>query len=578
MRFIKLSANKHSFHTITFKSGLNLIVGKKNNPNDNDPRNTYNGVGKSLIVYLIHFCLASNQMKVFEDKIPGWEFSLEFELNGEIYLTHRNTSSQKDIFLNGKKHTLSAFRRKLLKEVFATEDGHKNLTFNTLFPRFIRRDRECYSKYDTFVKKEQDYSKLINNAFLLGIDIDLIEKKKALRDIQKNTEDLKKGLEKDPVLKEHFSKQEDTEIELLDLEEDIKLLESELENFKVASNYHDIEKEADETSYLIKKLENKRVIVSNSLRNIEKSLQIEPDVSNDKVIKLYEQAKIQIPEMVRRKVEEVVEFHNNLILRRKQRLFQELKSNREKLKSINNEISETGKTLDQLLSYLDTHGALDEYTSLNKKISDLKIRKKRLDEYHNIIKSYKKKLRDIQTEYAEQNKESEEYLDSIESLLEKIMVTFRDLSKTFYDKKPGGIRITNNEGENTQRFEISAKIQDDSSDGVNEVKIFCFDMTLLLLQLNHKMKFLFHDSRLFSNMDPRQRYTLFKIAYQKTQNSNFQYIATVNEDTLESFRDLMTTEEYEMIIEQNIILTLTDESEKSKLLGIQIDMEYQGEG
>lgn len=555
-----------------------MIVGKKNNPNDNDPRNTYNGVGKSLIVYLIHFCLASNQMKVFEDKIPGWEFSLEFELNGEIYLTHRNTSSQKDIFLNGKKHTLSAFRRKLLKEVFATEDGHKNLTFNTLFPRFIRRDRECYSKYDTFVKKEQDYSKLINNAFLLGIDIDLIEKKKALRDIQKNTEDLKKGLEKDPVLKEHFSKQEDTEIELLDLEEDIKLLESELENFKVASNYHDIEKEADETSYLIKKLENKRVIVSNSLRNIEKSLQIEPDVSNDKVIKLYEQAKIQIPEMVRRKVEEVVEFHNNLILRRKQRLFQELKSNREKLKSINNEISETGKTLDQLLSYLDTHGALDEYTSLNKKISDLKIRKKRLDEYHNIIKSYKKKLRDIQTEYAEQNKESEEYLDSIESLLEKIMVTFRDLSKTFYDKKPGGIRITNNEGENTQRFEISAKIQDDSSDGVNEVKIFCFDMTLLLLQLNHKMKFLFHDSRLFSNMDPRQRYTLFKIAYQKTQNSNFQYIATVNEDTLESFRDLMTTEEYEMIIEQNIILTLTDESEKSKLLGIQIDMEYQGEG
>jgi uncharacterized protein YydD (DUF2326 family) len=263
-------------------------------------------------------------------------------------------------------------------------------------------------------------------------------------------------------------------------------------------------------------------------------------------------------------------------MRRKERLFQELKNNREKLKELNGEIEEKGIILNELLGYLDTHGALDEYTSLNKKLSDLKLRKKRLEEYHNILKSYKKKLRDIQTEYAERNKEAEEYLESIESLLEMIMGTFRDLSKTFYDKKPGGIKITNNEGENTQRFEIHAKIQDDSADGVNEVKIFCFDMTILLLQMNHTMKFLFHDSRLFSNMDPRQRYTLFKLAYQKTQNKNFQYIATVNEDTLQSFRDLMTHEEYETIIENNIILTLTDESERSKLLGIQVDMEYQG--
>lgn len=164
-------------------------------------------------------------------------------------------------------------------------------------------------------------------------------------------------------------------------------------------------------------------------------------------------------------------------------------------------------------------------------------------------------------------------MESIKELLETIMTTFRELAKAFYEK-PGGIKVINNEGENTIRFDIMAKIQDDSSDGVNEVKIFCFDMTLLLLQRNHKMRFLFHDSRLFSNMDPRQRYTLFKLANSKIING-FQYIATVNEDTLLSFKDMMTDEEYNDIIENNIRLKLTDESEQSKLLGIQIDMDYE---
>ncbi|MEF2094148.1 DUF2326 domain-containing protein [Bacillus sp. CFBP9009] len=141
------------------------------------------------------------------------------------------------------------------------------------------------------------------------------------------------------------------------------------------------------------------------------------------------------------------------------------------------------------------------------------------------------------------------------------MTTFRDLSKAFYDKKPGGIKIKSNDGDNTIRFDILAKIQDDSSDGVNEVKIFC-DMTILLMKQNHKCDFLFHDSRLFSNMDPRQRYTLFKLANDKVSNNGLQYIASINEDTLLTFKGLMTPEEYYGIIEKNTRLTLTDESDK----------------
>ena len=75
------------------------------------------------------------------------------------------------------------------------------LTFNALFPRFIRRDRECYNSYDKFVNSEKDYQKLLNNAFLLGLDIDLIINKLELRNEQVQIDDARKKLRKDKVLK-----------------------------------------------------------------------------------------------------------------------------------------------------------------------------------------------------------------------------------------------------------------------------------------------------------------------------------------------------------------------------------------
>lgn len=142
MKLIKLSANKDTFHTITFKDGLNLIIGKQANPSDKNKKNTYNGVGKSLIIYMIHFCLASNKMKVFEERIPQWEFTLEFEIDNIMFVVSRNTSKQNEIYLNGKKYSLSKFRKYMLSKVFNLGEKENSLSFNTLFPRFIRRDRE----------------------------------------------------------------------------------------------------------------------------------------------------------------------------------------------------------------------------------------------------------------------------------------------------------------------------------------------------------------------------------------------------------------------------------------------------
>lgn len=55
MRLISLTANQKSFHPIIFKDGINIIAGKQVTPHNENDGNTYNGVGKSLTLHLIHF-------------------------------------------------------------------------------------------------------------------------------------------------------------------------------------------------------------------------------------------------------------------------------------------------------------------------------------------------------------------------------------------------------------------------------------------------------------------------------------------------------------------------------------------
>lgn len=48
MRLVKLEANRSSFHTIEFKSGINIIVGKQASPSSENDGNTYNELENHL--------------------------------------------------------------------------------------------------------------------------------------------------------------------------------------------------------------------------------------------------------------------------------------------------------------------------------------------------------------------------------------------------------------------------------------------------------------------------------------------------------------------------------------------------
>ncbi|MBC2694584.1 MAG: DUF2326 domain-containing protein [Desulfobacteraceae bacterium] len=219
------------------------------------------------------------------------------------------------------------------------------------------------------------------------------------------------------------------------------------------------------------------------------------------------------------------------------------------------------------MQYLGEHQALDLFVSLSNKNAELKAERDSLRKYQELQSEYKTKERQSEKDFIELTEVTEQYLTEIEPDTVILRDYFRRLAKIFYPDSVAGLTIKCNDGENQLQFNIDAKIESDSSDGINNVKIFCYDLTILFKGHNHNIDFVFHDSRLFDGTDERQKADMFKTVYQKFAQANKQYIATVNQNQLDEIKKHIKDDEFEKIITRNKWIFETNKAKKQKTIG-----------
>ena len=578
MYLIELSANKPSFKTIKFKDGLNFIIGGISNEQKNK-KSTYNGVGKSLMIRIIHFCLGCNPIKSFGKSLKDWEFTLKFRIDYNNYTVTRKCNEQNKIILNEKEMSVNEFNEFMGAVLFNLDKvKYKNLTYRPLISRFIRPGKYSYNNYDTFIPKETEYARNLCNNYLLGLDVSLVDRKKELVCKKKEVANAKKIFEKDETIQSFFKKKEKIDVSIINLEQNIEKLKNEIKNFKIADNYYEIKKQADEEQIELNNLENDLLLMKNAVENIDKSLNIKTDVSKDKIIAMYEEARVELNDMIVKKLEEVEEFHNKLLDNRVKRLIKQKNELKSRIKEVEEQKKRISQELDENLKVLGAFGALEEYNSLNSRLNEYQNKLEKLNDYKELIEKYKNELNNININLQQENINTNDYLKDSRDIINKNILVFRELAQRFYPNKTSGIQIDNNESEKNQnRFNVSVEIQDDSSDGVNGIKIFCYDFTIMLNGYNNNVRFICHDSRLFSDIDPRQKSECIKIAEEYTKKYGFQYIVTLNEDFMDTIKGATSEDEYNKIkeiIDNNTRLHLTDNNETGKLLGIQLDLKY----
>lgn len=107
---------------------------------------------------------------------------------------------------------------------------------------------------------------------------------------------------------------------------------------------------------------------------------------------------------------------------------------------------------------------------------------------------------------------------------------------------------------------------DSVSDGVDQMVVFCFDLTVASIWAKRGQGFpiLIHDSLLFADVDPRQYAAALKLAAENSAKYGFQYICCLNVGSLP--RDHLD----DFDIEPFVRLRLTDQGPEGRLLGKQL--------
>ena len=578
MQLIKVYSNKQSFRTVTFNLNQpNFIVAKQKNQNSDENGKTYNGVGKSLLVSIIHFCLGASiqDYKSFCEKLPGWIFYLDFKIGIKKYTVGRATDDDKKIIFNNEEISLKKFKDKIEALCFSIPDDSAYLSFRSLLPFFLRPKKSSYVDCKKPGKTGSEYQTLLYNSFLLGLDIKLAEKKYKIRKEQERIRKLEKNFKEDSLLRDYFTGSKDVSLTLVDLNEKIKQIEEDLEKFQVAEDYHDIQIDADRKEKELFEINNQITMISNNIDNISKSLDITPSMSSSDIESVYNEAKVFFSESVKKELSDIDEFYNKLLSNRIRRL-SEQKITLELERTTKKENAEKlSRELDELFCYLGEHQALDLFISLSKKVAGLKSEKENLEKYQILQTEYKSKERQTEKEMIDLSELTDNYLTQMEESTADIQNLFRAFAKFFYPDRVAGLTITTNERENQLVFNIEPKIESDGSDGISNVKLFCYDLSILFEGCNHHMNFLFHDSRLFDGVDERQKALMFKIIGERFLSSNKQYIATINQNQLNEISSNLSEDEFKTIFEDNTILTLTDDSDTEKLLGIKVDISFK---
>ncbi|KAB2907161.1 MAG: DUF2326 domain-containing protein [Ignavibacteriaceae bacterium] len=577
MQLISLSSNKESFKTVRFNNsvGLNFILATQKNPELTDQKGkTYNGVGKSLIIAIIHFCLGSNNKEDFRTKLPGWKFILEFRIGDKHYISERSTENQSKIKLDGREITLKEFNQTMGALLFKIPEQTEHLTFRSLLAFFLRPRKASYTSFNNPNAINNEYQIQIINALLLGLDVKMAEEKYLLRKKEERIKNLIKELGNDPILRDFFIGNKDVSLAQSELDENIAKITQNIESFKVAEDYYEISAQADKIKANLDQLQNQKILLTNQLQNIDNTLVIKPDIKRESIETIYKEASVVLNDGALKTLDELHNFYEHLSSNRERRLLEQKNDLQRKLNDVTAEIKIQEQELDSNLKYLNAHQALDIFVQMTHKLTDLRFKRDEIKRFDALMSMYKNEKLEIDRKLLESTKRTDEYLTNFKEKVSTATNFFRELSKRFYPKAAAGITIYNNERDNQIRFNIDAKIEADSSDGINNIKIFCYDLTLLLKGYSHRVNFLFHDSRVLSDIDPRQTAEIFRILNEYIVKSKKQYVLSMNQNQLDELKKHLTKDEIENIIEKNVCLELKDESHADKLLGIQVDLDY----
>jgi len=557
-----------SFKNMDFHSGLNVLIAEKSEGATS--RQTRNRAGKTSLIEIVHFLTGGK----IDEKTPfraqelqDVTFGMEFDLSGETVNIERLNKKRAGFKLNGSPISAKEWREQLGKDMFGLSDGSdeegRTPTFRSLFAYFVRRQLSIAfttPEKQAAMQTPGDYQMAL--MYLMGLDWHITRDWQGVRDREKNLSELKKAA-KSGAFGSIIDSAAELRTQLTVAEDRFKNLQQEVEHFRVHPQYSELEAEADELTHKLGELANDNTIDLAVIRDLEATLVSEtaPEITDLDLV--YEEVSITLPDLVKKRYEDVRLFHESVVRNRKDYLTGELEAARSRKEFRDQEKAKLDERRAEIMGMLKSYGALDHFTKLQGEVGRIKSEVESLHQRFEAAEN----LEGIKSELEiERNRLllrlRRDFTEQKERLSEAILA-YEQISRRLYEDA-GSMLV--DETSNGPTF--SFPIQGSRSKGIKNMQIFCFDIMLMYLCVKRGVGpgFLIHDSHLFDGVDGRQVISALRVGAETAEELGFQYIVTMNED--DAFKE---KEEGFDLNDYILGIKLTDATEDGGLFGIRFD-------
>jgi uncharacterized protein YydD (DUF2326 family) len=433
------------------------------------------------------------------------------------------------------------------------------LSFRSCFSYFVRRQRTGgYLDWRRYFIQERPVQWQVVLAYLFGLDregpVSLYRIKEADRQ--------KSQLEK--LLKTEFAaiampSAARLRINARKLERQLTRLENQLTGFHVVDFYDDLLEEANTLQQSIDQLTNANVLDDELARDIRAALESENPPGLPDLQQLYREAGVVLRDQVLKRYDQVEEFHRAVVLNRREHLTSELEDARARIKQRSHDAARQSERRNEILATLSTGGALVQYRKLDNQLhtvrGDLDTVRRQLA----LAERIDAMRADLKVQRAEAERRIKQDLKERSALVEEASIVFDEISQKLYDQPAVFDIVANKDG-----LDFKIEAPEIASDGIRQVQIFTFDLTLATLcaRRGRWPGFLVHDSHIFDGVDGRQIALALATAAEQLKGLGGQYIVTMNSDDLEK-----AEREGEMSFENYIVEPELDDSPTGCLFG-----------
>ena len=302
-----ISSNEPSFRQVTFKDGLNVILATRTQ--ESSRKDSTNGLGKSTLVDILHFCLGADRPKGLSNAtLNGWTFTVTLDIGGRVYSVSRTTTNHSKVLVDGdcsdwpiRTKTIDgkwSFSVKEWKDVLGSmmyglsmeQNTKYGPTFRSLISYFVRRDSQGgYS--DPFLNNSRQpaWNEQVNNAYLLGLNWELASQRQILRerDIALRTIRRKTA---EAIVGEALGGEAELEAARIRLMDEIGVEKERIDNFRIHETYRSLEGDVNHMTEEMHEMLNQNVDDKRLLKLYRASMVEETDADPAQITKIYEEA------------------------------------------------------------------------------------------------------------------------------------------------------------------------------------------------------------------------------------------------------------------------------------------------